>query len=81
MKTLQYALMALYGSLGGDIAELKNPESIGALICDIAKLGIGDEIKTASAQELPEMPEDDGTYSLQLVITDGEATLSWEAVE
>ena len=29
---------------------------------------------------LPEYPESDGTYSLQLVVADGSATLSWEAV-
>ena len=27
--------------------------------------------------ELPEYPESDGTYSLQVVISDGAATLSW----
>lgn len=33
------------------------------------------------ANALPEYPEDDGTYALQLVMEDGEATLAWEAVE
>lgn len=78
-KTIQNALIALYGSLGGNYADLTNPESIGYLICDIAKLGIGDKVKTASIKELPELPEDDGTYTLQLVMDDGEATLTWEA--
>ena len=36
MRTLQNALMALYGSLGGDCADLENTESIGYLICAIA---------------------------------------------
>lgn len=76
--TLQRALMALYGSLGGDCADLENVESIGYLICAIAKLGLGDKIKTASVKELPDLPEEDGTYALQLVIADGEATLNWE---
>lgn len=29
--------------------------------------------------ELPEFPDTDGTYSLQLVMDDGAATLSWES--
>jgi hypothetical protein len=33
-----------------------------------------------SAAELPDLPEDDGTYMLQVVIDEGEATFSWEAV-
>lgn len=80
MKTLQNALKALYGSLGGDSAAIKD-DSIGALICDIAKLNIGAEITAASVKELPALPEDDGTYTLQLVMDDGEATLTWEAAE
>lgn len=78
-KTIQNALIVLYGSLGGDYADLSNPESIGYLICAIAGLGIGDKVKAASVKELPELPEDDGTYTLQLVIDDGEATFTWEA--
>ncbi len=31
--------------------------------------------------ELPDTPGTDGTYSLQITVADGEATLSWEAVE
>ena len=34
-----------------------------------------------AVKELPEFPETAGTYSLQLVMADGEATLTWEAVE
>ena len=34
----------------------------------------------AALPELPEFPETDGTYSLQLVMDDGVGTLSWEAV-
>ena len=80
-KTLQNALIALYGSLGGDGTSLSNAESIGALICAIAKLNIGAEIGGASVKELPAFPEEDGTYALQLVMADGEATLTWEAAE
>lgn len=35
----------------------------------------------AEVKELPELPDTDGTYSLQLVMNDGEATLTWEAAE
>lgn len=38
-------------------------------------------ISTAVAGVLPELPESDGTYTLQVVIDDGEPTYSWEAVE
>lgn len=31
--------------------------------------------------ELPTLPEEDGTYTLQLVIVEGEATLSWVSAE
>ena len=80
VKTLQNALKALYGSLGGDSTTLVD-DSIGAIICAIAKLDIGASITAASVKELPALPDDDGTYTLQLVMADGEATLSWEAVE
>ena len=77
METLQRALIALYGSLGGDYADLDNPSDITDLISEIAKLGIGD--KLALAKELPDLPDDDGTYTLQLVMDDGAATFTWEA--
>ena len=78
-KTLQNALIALYGSLGGNIAALTDAENIGYLISAIAMLGVGDNLKAALIKELPDIPEDDGTYTLQLVVDDGEATLTWEA--
>lgn len=81
MDTLQQALIALYGSLGGDSATLANPVSIVSLITEIAKLNLGAAIDAASVKELPPLPEDDGTYTLQVTIADGEATYSWEAVE
>ena len=31
--------------------------------------------------ELPEIPDTDGTYSLQLAVDDGAGTLTWEAAE
>ena len=77
METLQRALIALYGSLGGDYADLDNPSNITDLISEIAKLNIGNQI--ALAKELPALPDDDGTYTLQLVMDDGAATFSWEA--
>lgn len=80
-KTLQNALIALYGSLGGDRETLSNHENIGALLCDIAKLNLGASISGASVKELPPFPEDDGTYTLQLVMDEGEAALTWEAAE
>lgn len=80
-KTLQNALVALYGSLGGDRETLSNPENIGALLFDIAKLNLGASISDASVKELPPLPEDDGTYTLQLVMDEGEAALTWEAAE
>ena len=80
-KTLQHALMALYGSLGGDCADLTDTESIGYLILAIAKLGLGDKIKTASVKELPDLPDADGTYTLQLVVSEGEATLTWVTLD
>ena len=81
METLQRALIALYGSLGGDSATLENPVSIVSLITEIAKLNLGTAIDAASVKELPTLPEDDGTYTLQVAIADGEATYSWESVE
>lgn len=80
-KTIQNALIALYGALGGDTATLNNRVSIGALICEIAKLNLGAQISSASIKELPPFPETDGTYTLQLVMDDGEAALTWEAAE
>ena len=80
-KTLQNALIALYGSLGGDRETLSNPENIGALLCDIAKLNLGASISGASVKELPPFPETDGTYTLQFVMDEGEAALTWEAAE
>ena len=80
-KTIQNALIALYGALGGDTATMNDRVSIGALICEIAKLNLGAAISGASVKELPPFPEDDGTYTLQLVVADGEATLTWESAE
>ena len=80
MDTLQQALIALYGSLGGDSATLENPVSLVSLITEIAKLNLGAAIDAASVKELPTLPEEDGTYTLQVVIADGEATFAWETV-
>lgn len=79
MKTLQDALKALYYSLGGNADNVRETDDLITIINAIAALNIAKEIKTAV--ELPDLPDDDGTYTLQVVIDDGVATFSWEAVE
>ena len=79
MKTLQDALKALYYSLGGNADNVRGTNDINTIIFAIAGLQIASQIKTAV--ELPALPDDDGTYTLQVVIDEGVATFSWEAVE
>lgn len=79
MKTLQDALKASYYSLGGNADNVRETDDLITIINAIAALNIAKEIKTAV--ELPDLPDDDGTYTLQVVIDDGVATFSWEAVE
>lgn len=79
MDTLQNALKALYYSLGGNADDVRDVDDINGLILAISGLDTADKIK--AAVELPALPDDDGTYTLQVVIDDGEATFSWEAVE
>ena len=81
MDTLQNALKELYISLGGDASAVRAENDINDLIRMVAALGIGADLAAAGVKELPPLPKDDGTYSLQLVLSDEEATLSWEAVE
>ena len=81
MDTIQTALKALYYSLGGNADNVRNTDNVNVILAAIAALGIGSELSAASVKELPDLPDDDGTYSLQLVMADGEATLTWEAVE
>lgn len=38
-------------------------------------------LEAAVKDELPPLPDTDGTYSLQLVVDDGEGVLTWEAEE
>ena len=78
MDTLQNALKALYYSLGGNADNVRDVDDINGLILAISGLDIADKIK--AAVELPALPDDDGTYTLQVVIDDGAATFSWEAV-
>ena len=59
---------ASYKLKPGDILEIPD-EMIAALASEMVE------------DELPELPSADGTYSLQLVMDDGEGTLTWEAVE
>jgi transcription initiation factor IIF auxiliary subunit len=76
MDTLQAALKALYFSLGGNAANVQT-DDINTILRAIANLQLINAIK--AAMELPALPEDDGTYSLQLVMDDGAATFTWEA--
>ena len=50
---------------------------------DAAVYAAVDALDTAveSARVLPEYPEEDGTYTTQLVVADEEATLTWESAE
>ena len=82
MDTLQEALKQLYYSLGGNADNVRDTDNLVKLIAAIAALGLGAELTAASAKELPTLPTDDGTYTLQVVIADGEDPVySWEAVE
>ena len=45
----------------------------------ITALGVRVKAIEDALPELPEFPETDGTYSLQLVMDDGVAALTWEA--
>ena len=79
MDTIQKALAAIYGMLGGNLDDIREVKTVDGLLFAIAWLGVGDTLK--AAEDLPAYPEEDGTYALQLVMDDGEATLTWEAVE
>lgn len=76
--TIQDALKALYCSFGGSADAVRDENDINALLRAIASLNVGAAVQAAA--ELPSLPEEDGTYTLQVVIDDGEATFSWEAV-
>ena len=78
MDTLQSALKALYYSFGGNADNVRDTDDVNEIIFAIAALGVG--AKLSAAVELPELPDDDGTYTLQVVIDEGAATFSWEAV-
>ena len=76
-NTLQEVLKNLYGAFGGDRVNVNALTDVNAILEQIALLGIGDKLK--AAVELPELPESDGTYGLQLVMDDGAAALTWES--
>lgn len=76
-NTLQAVLKDLYCAFGGLRETVNAIEDIDKLIEEMAKLGIGEKIK--AAMELPAVPDDDGTYTLQLVVDDSVATYSWES--
>lgn len=78
MDTLQNALKELYFSLGGSAANVQT-DDVNTIVRAIANLQLINAI--SAAVELPALPEDDGTYTLQLVMDDGAATFTWEAVE
>ena len=80
LDTIQNALKELYYSMGGNADNVRETTDINAIIKAISDLAIGAQIDAAAVKELPEFPESDGTYTLQLVMDDGEATFSWEAV-
>ena len=77
MDTIQNALKELFYSLGGNADDVRNTDEINAILGAISALDLGDKI--AAALELPALPEDDGTYTLQLVLDDGAPTFTWEA--
>lgn len=79
MDTIQNALKALFYSLGGNAADVADVNDVNAIILKIAALPLLAEIKAAA--ELPALPDDDGTYALQLVMDDGAAAMTWEAAE
>ena len=79
MDTIQKCLAAIYAMLGGNLDEIRNKKTVDELLTAISTLGIGDKLK--AAEDLPAYPEDDGTYTLQLVIDEGAATLTWESAE
>ena len=78
-KIIQNALKEIYGSLGGNLDNVRDLDDIAAILHEIALLGVGDSLKAAA--ELPEAPESDGTYLLTCTVDDGKATLSYEAAE
>ena len=77
--TIQESLKQLYYSLGGNADNVRDTDDVNAILAAISALMLGQAI--AKAAELPALPEDDGTYSLQLVMDEGAATLTWEAAE
>ena len=77
--TIQEALKQLYYSLGGNADNVRDTDDVNAILAAISALMLGQAI--AKAAELPALPDDDGTYSLQLVMDEGAATLTWEAAE
>lgn len=77
MDTIQSALKELFYSLGGNADDVRNTDEINAILGAISGLAIG--AKLTAAPELPALPEDDGTYTLQLVLDDGAPAFTWEA--
>ena len=76
-NTLQSVLKDLYCAFGGNRENVNALDDIDAILSEIVKLDLGAKIN--AAMELPAVPDDDGTYTLQLVVDDGVATYSWES--
>ena len=77
MDTIQKALAAVYGMLGGNLDNIRDVDTVDGLLFAIASLGVGDALKAAA--ELPTLPDDDGTYTLTCTVDEGVAALTWEA--
>lgn len=54
-------------------------DDVNTIIRAIANLQLINAISAAA--ELPALPEDDGTYTLQLVMDEGVPAFTWEAVD
>ena len=76
--TIQNALKNLYLSLGGDAVTVRDTDDVNTIIDAITGLKLGAAI--TGGKELPAFPDEDGTYTMQLVMDDGAATFTWEAV-
>ena len=80
MDTIQAALKELYYSLGGSADSVRDTDDVLVILNAISALGIGAALASAAVKELPPVPDTDGTYSLQLVVEDGEGAYTWETV-
>lgn len=80
-KTIQNALKGVYSMLGGNLDNVRELETVGEILAAIATLGVGDALKEAETKELPEAPENNGTYNFNVTVSGDETTYAWGAVE